>query len=230
MLSRYSSPVNGSVVLALLSSIGSHYSSLGVFVRPILPPRSAPIKRARRAGRLRSQPVVPLGDAFASANPNGLPSESLQIAHRVARMDHGPAEGPDPIDRAGEVVDLEIRQREGVPGAAASGVNADREGIGWRLPALAFALDASFEREAEQLRPESAGPLGVIRGELEQREHGAHRETISPGRAARCGALVRLAFRGAGDARDPARRPLGRSGEPPSRIAATPKAGWVLAM
>jgi hypothetical protein len=66
-------------------------------------------------------------------------------------MDDGPAESLDAVDRARDVVDLEIRQRERIPGPASAGVNADRRGGGWGLPAVALALRAGLERDAEQL-------------------------------------------------------------------------------
>jgi signal transduction histidine kinase len=103
------------------------------------------------------------------------------------------AERGDPLDSRLQIGDLEVGQREGVPGATSAGVDAHRRSIRRGLPAISLAGGTRFQRPAEQLSPEPARPFRVVGGELDQRRTGIHARHVScprvrcwyPGRRAR---------------------------------------------
>ena len=67
----------------------------------------------------------------------------------------------------------EVGQRKGIARARSALVDADRRGRRVRLPTLALWTLATLQLNAEQLRPEASGALGVISGELDEGQRGA---------------------------------------------------------
>ena len=88
-------------------------------------------------------------------------------------MDDASPEGLDPLQRLGDIDHGEVGQREGIAWARSALVDPDRWGCRVRLPALALWTLAIAQLNAEQLRPEASGALGVISGELDEGQRGA---------------------------------------------------------
>jgi hypothetical protein len=96
-------------------------------------------------------------------------------------MDDGAAELGDALERRGDVVDLEVGQRERVPGPAAALVHADGRSPGVGLPARALPLAALLQLGLQQAAPEAQRAFGVVGRELDQREaRVAHRRDDTP--------------------------------------------------
>ncbi len=83
-------------------------------------------------------------------------------------MDNAATELGDTLERRGDVVDLEVRQREAVARTAAPLVNADGKVRVARLPAGTLARLARLELGVEQPAPERPRALDVVGGELDQ--------------------------------------------------------------
>ena len=88
-------------------------------------------------------------------------------------MHDAPAERFDSLQRLSDIGHREVGQREGIAWAGSALVHADGRGCRVRLPALALGTLAILQLNAEELRPESSGALGVISGELDERQLGA---------------------------------------------------------
>ena len=88
-------------------------------------------------------------------------------------MDHAAAERLDPLQRRGDVGDREVGQRERVAGAAPTRVHTDGGSTGVRLPALALAVTARPQLDAEQALPEAPCALRIVGRELDTRPTGA---------------------------------------------------------
>jgi hypothetical protein len=88
-------------------------------------------------------------------------------------MDHAPPERRDPLERLSEIAHGEVGQRKGIAWSTPAGVDAERWGSCVRLPALSLGILAGLERNAEKLRPEVPGALGIICGELDKGQRGA---------------------------------------------------------
>jgi hypothetical protein len=73
----------------------------------------------------------------------------------------------DPLQRLGEVGDLEVRKREGVPGTASTSMDTDRGGSRVSLPTVSLSFPPSLERDPEKLTPEAASSLGVVGGKFD---------------------------------------------------------------
>src|SRR3954465_6650792 len=86
----------------------------------------------------------------------------------LARVDHRPAEVGHFGDGSRQVVDHEVREREGVARAAATAMDADRRLRRPRDPALTLPLPARLELDAEEPGPESPRALRVVGGKLDQ--------------------------------------------------------------
>lgn len=99
-------------------------------------------------------------------------------AHRPLRpgMNHGSTVRSDLLERRFQVSDREVGKRCGIPRAAASLVDADRDVAVSRLPAAPFGRGALLELHGEQRRPEPSGAIGIVGGKLDQRERVAHRD------------------------------------------------------
>jgi hypothetical protein len=85
-------------------------------------------------------------------------------------MDHAAAQRAYPLERERHVGHGEIRQRCRVARPGAARMDPDRGPRAARLTPGALALEALLEAVIEQLFPEAARPLGVIRGEFDQRQ------------------------------------------------------------
>jgi len=84
----------------------------------------------------------------------------------------------DPRERCFEVCHLEVRERHGVAGTTATGMNAKCRPGGWALPATALVRGPWREIEAEDAAPKAQSAIGVVSGKLDQREREAvHRGT-----------------------------------------------------
>ena len=88
-------------------------------------------------------------------------------------MDDAPPERFDSLQRLSDIGHREVGQREGIAWARSALVDPDRRGCRVRLPALALWTLAIVQLNAEQLRPEASGALGVISGELDEGQRGA---------------------------------------------------------
>ena len=88
-------------------------------------------------------------------------------------MHDAPPERFHSLQRLGDIGDHEVGQRKGIAWATSALVYADRGGCRMRLPALALCTLAIVQLNAEKLRPEASGALGVISGELDQGQRGA---------------------------------------------------------
>jgi hypothetical protein len=96
-------------------------------------------------------------------------------------VDDAAAELGDALERRGDVVDLEVGQRERVPGPAAAFVHADGRCAGAGLPARALPLAALLELGFQQAAPEAQRALRVVGRELDQLEpRFAHRRDDTP--------------------------------------------------
>jgi hypothetical protein len=84
-------------------------------------------------------------------------------------VDHAPAECLDPLQRLGDVAHLEVREGEGIAGAAPAGMDTDRWSSRVRLPALALSLVAGLQLDAEEPYPEASGALGIVGGKFDER-------------------------------------------------------------
>ena len=93
-------------------------------------------------------------------------------------MYHAPAELLDPLQRLGDVVHCEVRQREGIAGSASARMEPDRGGARVRLPAFSLSGLAILQFNAEEVHPEVTGALWIVGGKLDERQrrgrHGAH--------------------------------------------------------
>ncbi len=94
-------------------------------------------------------------------------------------MDNAPAEGLD-LDQGGrQVVNFEVRQREGVSRAAPASMDSDRWVARARLPAVALPGSAGLQRKTKQAGPEATCTLSVIRRKLDQRQwRSCHGDTV----------------------------------------------------
>src|SRR3954469_20750571 len=88
----------------------------------------------------------------------------------LARVDHGSTERLHALECARQIVDREVGKREAVAWAGAPLVYAERRFACVRLPALPFVLGSVLERDTQQLAPEAQRALGVVGGELDQRQ------------------------------------------------------------
>jgi len=84
-----------------------------------------------------------------------------------------PPERLHSLHRLIDIGDREVGQRKGIAWARSALVNPDRRGGRVRLPALSLRTLAIVQLNAEELRPEASGALGVISGELDQGQRGA---------------------------------------------------------
>jgi hypothetical protein len=114
-------------------------------------------------------------DERLDLRPQGLLSQSERASFRVLadrpclpRMDHDPTQRLDPLKRLGDVAHGEVGQREGIAGATAAGMDADRGGTPVRLPALSLSISASLQLRAEERGPETSGALEIVGGELDE--------------------------------------------------------------
>ena len=99
----------------------------------------------------------------------------LHLAYRVPGhaghlpvIDDAPAELSDPLDRPGQIVDDEIRQRERVARSDTPLVDPDLRAARVRLPPASLARSPVLELDLEQPRPEAPGPLVVVGRKLDQ--------------------------------------------------------------
>ena len=83
-------------------------------------------------------------------------------------MDHAPTECLDPFQHRGDVAHREVREGEGIAGAAPAGMDADRWSSRMRLPALSLSLLAGLQLDAEKRRPEASGALGIVGGKFDE--------------------------------------------------------------
>src|SRR5262245_8286344 len=88
----------------------------------------------------------------------------------LSGMDHGAAQLTDAVDRERHVSHGEVGQRCRIAGSAAALVDPDRWSLTAGLTPGPLALDALVEAVVEQPFPETARPLGVIRGKLDERQ------------------------------------------------------------
>jgi hypothetical protein len=79
----------------------------------------------------------------------------------------------DSLQRLSDIGHREVGQRKGIAWATSALVDADRWGCRVRLPALSLWTLAILQLNAEELRPEASGALGVIGGELDEGQRGA---------------------------------------------------------
>src|SRR3954466_1568907 len=93
--------------------------------------------------------LVSGGCIVAGRQPERASFGVLADGEAVAGVDHLAAELPYLLERARDVVDLEVGKREGVAGTSAPGVHPDRRSTAARLPAHALALGAGLELHAE---------------------------------------------------------------------------------
>ena len=112
-------------------------------------PRGRPA--ARRAGRARRGSLGVAADGPA-----------------VARVHHPAAHGPHALERRGEVVDGEVRQRGRVAGAAPAGVDADPRTAGPRLPPLPLRVLARLRGRPRAARPRTPARARVVGRELDE--------------------------------------------------------------
>src|SRR5258707_12986394 len=98
---------------------------------------SMPERRNRGRRRVTAATGPPQPGSRARREPERAALGVLAHGPALARVDHGAAERLDLLEGASEVVDLEVRQREGVAGAAPARVYADRGTAGAALPAPA---------------------------------------------------------------------------------------------
>jgi hypothetical protein len=93
-------------------------------------------------------------------------------------MDHAAAERLDPLQCLGDVVDGEVRQREGIAGSASTSMDANRGRARLRLPAFSLSCPAILQFNAEEVHPEVTGALWIVCRKLNERQrrlrHGAH--------------------------------------------------------
>src|SRR5207253_6302692 len=89
---------------------------------------------------------------------------------RLARMDNDSAERLDLLQRLWKVLDPEIRQRERISGTTPSHMYPNCRTFRPRMPACTLAFAAGLERHAEQLAPEAPCAVGVVGGELHERD------------------------------------------------------------
>ena len=93
-------------------------------------------------------------------------------------MDHAAAERLDPLQCLGDVVDGEVRQREGIAGSASPSMDANRGRARLRLPAFSLSCRAILQFNAEEVHPEVTGALWIVCRKLNERQrrlpHGAH--------------------------------------------------------
>jgi hypothetical protein len=83
-------------------------------------------------------------------------------------VDHAAAKLDDALERALEIRDGEVRQREAVARPSPALVQAQNGGSGVRLQALPLGVATRFERELEQRLPETACATQVVGGKLDQ--------------------------------------------------------------
>ena len=88
-------------------------------------------------------------------------------------MHDAPPERFYSLQRLSDIGDREVGQRIGVAWTRSPLVDADRWVCRVRLPALALWTLAILQLNAEKLRPEASGALGVISGELDEGQRGA---------------------------------------------------------
>jgi hypothetical protein len=86
----------------------------------------------------------------------------------LARMHDRSTLGAHALERGGEIVDREVRERERIAGPAPAGVHTNRGRTRVRLPALALSVAARLQLEAQHARPEAPSALRVIGGKLDQ--------------------------------------------------------------
>src|SRR5918992_1382049 len=128
------------------------------------------------------------------AQPNGSVPRQREPERRALRVtthrpglpgvDHAAAQPTDPLQRERHVGHREIRQRCRVSRPGAARVDPDRGPLTAGLTPGALPLEALLEAVVEQPFPEAARPLGVIGGELDQRQPRAgHRPKLPLHRA-----------------------------------------------
>jgi hypothetical protein len=88
-------------------------------------------------------------------------------------VDDTPSERLDPFQRPSDVGHREVGQRKGIARATSASMDTHCWGSRVRLPALPLGTFASLQLDAEELRPEAPGALGIIGGELDQGKRGA---------------------------------------------------------
>jgi hypothetical protein len=76
----------------------------------------------------------------------------------------------DPLDRLSDVGNREVGQRKGIAWARSPLVDANRWDSRLRLPPFPFRRLAILQLNAEKLRPEASGALGIVSGELYERQ------------------------------------------------------------
>ena len=83
-------------------------------------------------------------------------------------MDHAAAEGLDTPQRVGHIAYGEVGQGKGIARAGSASVDTHRGGSQVRLPAISLSILTNVQLDAEELRPEAPGTLGVVCGELDE--------------------------------------------------------------
>jgi len=132
-------------------------------------------RRAKRVAGCSREEAIERWSFGADLPSERLPRESegsslgvLADRPRLSRVDHAPTECLDPFQRLGDVAHREVRQGEGIAGAAPAGMDADRWSSRVRLPALSLSPLAGLQLEAEELHPEASGALGIVGGKFDE--------------------------------------------------------------
>src|SRR4051794_2462161 len=106
--------------------------------------------------------LVSGGCIVAGRQPERASLGVLADSEALAGVDHLATKRANLLERARDVVDLEVGERERVAWPPAPGVDPYRGCPAARLPANAFALGTGLELHAQHAAPEGERPLGVV--------------------------------------------------------------------
>jgi hypothetical protein len=165
---------------ALVQAVDAAIATLARRPAPDLPPQQVTGQEPGELSeasdpRTASRPRLRTIASSAGSTGRRRPSEPERCPFRVAadrpvlpRVHDLPAEFDDLPKRGLQIGDRQVRQREAVAGTTATLVEPDDRASVLCLQALALFRLALGKRDAEQVLPEAAGAVEVVRRELDQ--------------------------------------------------------------
>ena len=106
----------------------------------------------------------------SAASANGLPSESRQTAHRSPGWMTDPPSSRTRSRDARQVVDREVGEGGGIAGPRPTLMDPEAKAVVLDLPSRAGVGGSRDDLDVQHAAPETASAVGVVSGELDQRD------------------------------------------------------------